>query len=201
MTHKEIQHIDVAHKVWKVARETLHCQVVQVLQETSGFQVNSEMFHCLGTQSEQISTRKLRFMNRLPRMEMFQILKSEGLVSFQGSCSNQISHYWSTFQLLVWFCKMNLKNLKCESTKGYIFYREPFSFSLRNFCFCFPQKMNYTNPRFGSKTPKYTENWILVCTPPRETTFHTSKTVSEHNNGHLICIFEFSESSERSPLV
>ena len=60
-------------------------------------------------------------MSGLPRMEMFQFWKSEGLVSFQKSCSNQITHYWSTFQLLVWFCKMNLKNLKSGSTKAYIF--------------------------------------------------------------------------------
>ena len=134
MTHKEIQHIDVAHKVWKIARETLHCQVVQVLQETAGFQVNSEMFYCLGTQSERISIEKLRFMNRLPRMEMFQILKSEGLVSFQESCSNQISHYWSTFQLLVWFCKMNLKNFKSGSTNAYVFIVNDFLSC--TVCFC-----------------------------------------------------------------
>ena len=92
-------------------------------------------------------------MSGLPRMEIFQFLKSEGFVSFQKSSSNQITHYWSTFQLLVWFCKMNLKNLKCESTTGYILYREPFSFSLRNFCFCVShQKMNYTRTKSNSKS-------------------------------------------------
>ena len=136
-------------------------------------------------------------------------------MSFQESCSNQISHYWSTFQLLVWFCKMNLKNLKCESTTGYILYREPFSFSLRNFCFCVSHlKMNYTRTKSNSKSKSSKRTQDLdqkhqnilkighwCATPYPENTFHTSKTVSEHNNGHLICIFEFSESSERSPLV
>ena len=44
---------------------------VYVLQETSGFQVNSKMFHSLGRQNELFVTRKLRFMSCLPRMKKF----------------------------------------------------------------------------------------------------------------------------------
>ena len=88
-------------------------------QASKSTPVSSETFHCLGTQNELIDTRKLRFMSGLPRMEMFQFRKSKGFVSFQKSSSNQITHYWSTFQLMVWFCKMDLKNLKSGSTTAY----------------------------------------------------------------------------------